>query len=140
MGAAGTKGPEQDIPRKDRLEGELDVFGGWDVAERAKADPNRLKVYDSESGLSTSRVYADVRAVLPAPKRRGPKTGAIDRFGDRALFKQLTRLMKQRHLSHGQAAAQLDRDGKVAGTGDSDSRVRRLAERYKREVLEKPKN
>jgi hypothetical protein len=140
IGVAGTKGPEQDIPREDRIEGELYVFGGGDVEKRAESEPNRLKVYDPERGLRTSRVYADVRAVLPAPKRRGPKTGAIDRFGDRALFEELGKLMEQRHLSYRQAAAQLYREGKVAGTGDRDSRVRRLAERYQREVLEKPKN
>jgi hypothetical protein len=140
IGVAGTKGPEQDIPRSDRLEGELDVFGGGDVAKRAKSEPNRLKVYDSEGGLSTSRVYTDVRAVLAAPKRRGPKPGTNDRFGDRALFGQLTRLMKQQHLSHRQAALKLAKANKVAGTGDIESRARRLAERYQREVLEKPKN
>jgi len=76
IGVAGTKGPEKAIPKEDRLDGELYVFGGRDVAQRAKADPNRLKVYDSESGLRTRRVYADVRVVLADALRTMPNTVA----------------------------------------------------------------
>jgi hypothetical protein len=74
----------------------------------------------------------------PAPKRpdrrRGPAPGATDRFGeaDRALFPEMTKLIKQRHLSPGEAARLMS--DKIEGRGTSDSRIRRVADRYRKEV------
>jgi hypothetical protein len=78
IGVAGAKGPEKAIPKEDLLDGELYVFGGRDVAQRAKAEPNRLKVYDSDSGLRTRRVYADVRVVLADAIRTMPDVAGPD--------------------------------------------------------------
>jgi hypothetical protein len=63
-------------------------------------------------------------------KRRGP-----DRYGkdDRALFGQMTVLGRTEQLSPQEAAYSL-RD-KIKGRGSLDSRVRRLARRYRKEVL-----
>jgi hypothetical protein len=70
------------------------------------------------------------------PGKRGPKPGAIDRYGeaDRALFPEMTGLMKEEHLTRLQAAKRLANDGKVAGIGTPYSRARRLAESYRDEV------
>ena len=85
-------------------------------------------------------VYAVGRATPKRAGKRGPKSGANDRFGDRRLFKQMTRLMKNEHLSEWQAAAKLAHAGKVAGVGSLENRARRLAIRYRKEVLGKSKN
>jgi hypothetical protein len=52
----------------------------------------------------------------------------------------MTRLMKNEHLSEWQAAAKLAHAGKVAGVGSLENRARRLAIRYRKEVLGKSKN
>jgi hypothetical protein len=98
------------------------------------------------SALAPAQSAPEVRPPPPAEpvadrkrkKRRGPEPGANDRFGDRALFPQLTKLMKKEHLSARQAATQLANAGKVGGTGTVESRARRLAERYL--AGKKPKN
>ena len=77
----------------------------------------------------------------PAPKkaakrrrRPGPRSGTIDRFAeaDRALFPKMTELIKQRHITEGEAARILS--DKIEGRGDGDSKIRRLAKRYREEV------
>jgi hypothetical protein len=71
--------------------------------------------------------------------RRGPQPGDIDRFGadDRALFPELTTLMKDMRITARQAAQKLVL--KIKGVGGEESRIRRLAKRYRTEVLEKPR-
>jgi len=63
-------------------------------------------------------------------RRRGP-----DRYGksDRALFPEITRRMKEEHLSVEEAAGQLSTLGKIEGRGNPDSRKHRLAKRYRNE-------
>ena len=51
----------------------------------------------------------------PREKRRGREPGANDRFGDRALFSRLIRLMKKDRLSDRQAATQLAMPIRLAG-------------------------
>jgi hypothetical protein len=65
-------------------------------------------------------------------KRRGP-----DRFSksDRALFPDVTDLMKTEHLSVREAAGRLGALGKLAGRGVLESRILRLARKYRKEVL-----
>jgi hypothetical protein len=66
--------------------------------------------------------------------RRGPEPGTTDRFGDadRALFPAITRLMKRKNISPGEAARLLI--DKIDGRGSESSRARRLAGRYQREA------
>jgi len=71
----------------------------------------------------------------PAPKRRGPAPGKLDRYGgsDRALFDEIERQMRDRMISSTAAAKILaDQEG-VAGVDTANSRAKRLAERYRRE-------
>jgi hypothetical protein len=67
-------------------------------------------------------------------RRRGPRPGTIDRFAqaDRALFSEMTALIKQQHITPTEAARMLS--DKIEGRGVGDSKVRRLAERYRKEV------
>jgi hypothetical protein len=71
----------------------------------------------------------------PAPKRRGPAPGKLDRYGasDRALFDELEQLMRDRMISSTAAAKILADQEKVAGIGTTTSCAKRLAERYRRE-------
>jgi hypothetical protein len=77
----------------------------------------------------------------PAPKkpvrrrrRPGPRRGTIARFAepDRALFPEMTTLIKHQHMTRSEAARKLSH--KIEGRGTIDSRIRRLAERYRDEV------
>jgi hypothetical protein len=63
-------------------------------------------------------------------KRQGP-----DRFGesDRALFSEMTKLMKDEQLSVEEAAGRLGALDKIKGRGNADSRKHRLAKRYRDE-------
>jgi hypothetical protein len=69
----------------------------------------------------------------PRRGRRGPRPGTIDRFAeaDRALFPDMTTLMKQKNISPTEAARSLSK--KIEGRGGENSRIRRLAERYRKE-------
>jgi len=81
----------------------------------------------------------------PPPKksavnRRGPKPGAIRRFGeyDRALFPEIERLMRCDNLSDREAAMRLAAEQKVKGRGGIEARGRRLTAFYRAE--HKPRN
>jgi hypothetical protein len=77
--------------------------------------------------------------VLPPGKprrRRGPEPGTVDRYGaaDRELYADLKQLMDERQWSATRAARELaNAHGKVEGVGASESRARRLANRYLRD-------
>ena len=73
--------------------------------------------------------------VEPPRKRRGPKPGTVDRFGedDRKCYPELKGLIKIKG-SVAAAARELADVGKVAGTGTQENRARRLAARYRREI------
>jgi hypothetical protein len=66
---------------------------------------------------------------------RGPERGTVDRYGDadRELFPELTRLTREERMSVSAAAKELARAGKVSGPATAESKVKRLAERYRRE-------
>jgi hypothetical protein len=74
-----------------------------------------------------------VRDATEAPRyRKGPKPGTVDRYGqsDRALYEDMRRLMRDKHMSATAAARHLADKGKIEGVGTPDSRARRLAKRY----------
>jgi hypothetical protein len=130
---------EWPVPRSRRTTWErCRIFGirqNLDSFLGAPASPPATPVAEPPIAEPVPAAHEPVAAEGPT-KRRGPKPGANDRFGDHALFPQLIRLMKKGHLSDRQAALQLAKAGKVAGTGSIDSRARRLAERYRN----RPKN
>jgi hypothetical protein len=76
--------------------------------------------------------------VPPAAPRPGPRPGTLDRYSsaDRALYPEVSALMRERKISPHEAARELVRRGKVAGRGAggrmaSDySKTRRLATRF----------
>jgi hypothetical protein len=76
---------------------------------------------------------ASERAV-PRRGRPGPRRGTIDRFADddRALFPAMTTLMKEKNFSPTEAARSLR--NKIKGRGSENSRIRRLAKRYRDEA------
>jgi hypothetical protein len=65
--------------------------------------------------------------------RRGPVPGTVSRYAaaDRALFDEITRLIRDGAGSATAAALQLAIAGKVAGTGIPESRAARLVKAYK---------
>ena len=79
-------------------------------------------------------VPSEPAAARKRVKPRGPKPGTIDRYGkdDRALFKQMSALIKNENLTLREAAKRLC--DKIKGRGTPDSRIRRVADRYRDEV------
>jgi hypothetical protein len=74
-------------------------------------------------------------ATAPPPRAvKGPLRGEIDRYGDadRALYPEIERIMKSQQLSPTEAVRQIP-EGKIAGRGTLDSRVRRVSHRFRRE-------
>jgi hypothetical protein len=90
--------------------------------------PNESMVTDS------APVASEPAAARKRAKPRGPKPGTIDRYGkdDRALFKQMSALIKNENLTFREAAKRLC--DKIKGRGTPESRIRRLADRYRNEV------
>jgi hypothetical protein len=76
------------------------------------------------------------RGRRPGPRSQsrkpGPAPGTVDRYAekDRALFPEIERLMKE-GLSRSAACEKLARDDRVAGAGSSESRARRLSDRFR---------
>ena len=92
-------------------------------------EPSRVEPVPPPEPVPSEPVAARKRA-----RRRGPKPGTIDRYGkdDRALFKQMSALIKNENFTPREAARRLC--DKIKGRGTSDSRIRRLTKRYQREV------
>jgi hypothetical protein len=70
------------------------------------------------------------RDAAEAPRRRkGPKPGTVDRYGhsDRTLYEDMRRLMSEGYISATAAARYLAENGKIEGSGTSESLARRLA-------------
>lgn len=82
----------------------------------------------------TTAAQAEPPPAEKPAKRRGPKRGSIDRFGeaDRALFSEITALIKTQNITAGEAARLLG--GKIKVRGTLDTGIRRLAIRYRKEV------
>jgi hypothetical protein len=70
--------------------------------------------------------------VVRPSRRKGPAPGSVDRYGasDRALYRELKRLINEEHLSATAASLKLAEADKVSGIGAKKSRARRLARRY----------
>jgi hypothetical protein len=115
----------------------------WDISRRHPRSDPPLEYYrfnrdDLLDWLRRNHPAASAPDPKPQKNRPGPKPGTIDRFGDRRLFPQVTRL-KEGGLSRTQAALRLG--PKIRGTGTIESRARRLSERYRDEVeRKKPEN
>jgi hypothetical protein len=88
--------------------------------------------FDSDTHTHLEKMATDAHP----PKRPGPQPGTVDRYGeaDRELFPEITALTGAQHISVGEAAQRLADGNKVAGKGAADSRARRLADRYRKEV------
>jgi hypothetical protein len=93
----------------------------------------------SQRALADAEPTADASATPAKPqRRRGPKPGTVDRFGDadRALYPELETLMRgPEKMTASAAALSLASKGRVGGVGTSttESRATRLAGRYRRE-------
>jgi hypothetical protein len=72
--------------------------------------------------------------VVEAPIRKphGPTPGTVNRYGeaDKKLFPEMKRLIRDKKISANAAALALAELGKVPGSGTSQSRARRLANRF----------
>jgi hypothetical protein len=71
------------------------------------------------------------------PQKRGPRPGTVDRFGtaDRALYPEFEALLRPADpnvptMSRSEASLQLAQAGKIRGVGTSESRAKRLRDRY----------
>jgi hypothetical protein len=68
-------------------------------------------------------------------RKPGPAPGTLNRYAepDRALYRELERIMRDEKVSVSAAATRLATEGKVNGIGSTASRGKRLAERYRRD-------
>jgi hypothetical protein len=96
-------------------------------AARQPPQPSPAAPPDESAPSSSKPATAKKRG-----KRRGP-----DRFSaaDRALFPDMSDLMKNEALSPQEAAQRLGDGGKLKGRGSLNSRVLRLARSYRKEIL-----
>jgi hypothetical protein len=104
------------------------------ILQFSRTDAEREWGFHSAALAKTRRVGDAAPAVNPK-KRRGPKPGTLDRYGDddRKLFSEIERVMSQGKISVTAAARKLASEGRVAGTGTVESRARRLAQRFNAE-------
>src|SRR6516164_2166136 len=102
------------------------------------SDYDPIAAFEREAGgrLSTPQRRSRRTAAPPPRVAKGPVRGKIDRFGeaDRALFPEIERLMKSKRLTSTEAVRQIP-EGKLAGRGTLDSRIRRVSDRFRREKL-----
>ena len=102
------------------------------------SDYDPIAEFEREIGgrLSTPQRLSRRTAAPPPRAAKGPVRGKIDRFGeaDRALFPEIERLMKSKRLTSTEAVRQIP-EGKLAGRGTLDSRIRRVSDRFRREKL-----
>jgi len=105
-----------------------DMLTVWSYEmKRETIHPLEAQVEVRESDLS----------LWPVKPRRGPERGAVARFadGDRRLFEEIERIMREESKSLTEAVRDLDCEGKVKGRGTPESRVRRVTRRYLEERL-----
>jgi len=116
--------------------------GGLMAADPA-ASASTQSASEAQSEKPDESMVTDTAAAASEPavarkrgKRRGPEPGAIDRFGeaDRKLFSEMTAFITTENLTPREAARRLL--PKIAGQTRSseESRIRRLADRYRDEV------
>ena len=129
----------------DRDEGEQAFPASLAPCQRPP-DRSHLRLVSGARSAALAQSASEVRSEnsVPVPsepaaarkrvKPRGPKPGTIDRYGkdDRALFKQMSALIKNENLTLREAAKRLC--DKIKGRGTPDSRIRRVADRYRDEV------
>ncbi len=104
---------------RDEQAGSIDLATG---AFRAEDTEGSIEIHANELSRWLAR---------PA---KGPVPGTLSRFAeaDRALFPEIARLMREKMISATEAAWRLVLDGKVAGRGNENSRVRRVVRAYKK--------
>jgi hypothetical protein len=128
----------------------------WAAEREQRADRQRREVnhwlenrgFDTVRGLTKGFDRSAFDKALEAEfgaaaKRRrtgvakGPVRGEVDRFGhaDRALFPEIGRLMKSKHLSATEAVRIIADEHKLAGRGTADSRIRRVSFRFRKEKM-----
>jgi hypothetical protein len=114
-------------------------------------DERRLdELYPEEEGLGPDRKLAEAQAAdrgdprrsrapngaVTVARRRGPKPGTVDRYGeaDRALFPEVERIMREDRVTASAAALKLAEGGvegkNVEGFGTPKSRAKRLTGSY----------
>jgi hypothetical protein len=120
------------------LDAELPETGAPGRPQRTEPEP----AVESEESPPQSTEPAVADPTKPVAdrkrmKRRGPKPGTIDRFGenDRALFLDITNLKETKNLTAQEAARELG--PRIKRRGSLESAVLRLARRYRKEVERK---
>jgi len=106
-----------------------DAISKWPAPESADG------AFDLRRSPEPSNTPAALGAQQAAARHRGPRPGTVDRYrdSDRALYREVERLMQDEHLSCTAAAMKLAEARRVAGIGSAESRARRLAQRFARE-------
>jgi hypothetical protein len=127
------------------------LFHRWLAKHNLPTSPSRFKPLTEAPATSKpsapnakdrSQCAASRKPTTPAPQntktgrgRRGPEPGTLDRFRDvdRALYRDIERIIRKDRKSVSAAALELAEAGKVKGPGTATSRAKRLATRFKRE-------
>jgi len=93
------------------------------------------KTNDRSQSTASPRTAPTLQNKKAGRGRRGPEPGTLDRFRDvdRALYRDIERIVRKDRKSVSAAALELAEAGKVKGPGTATSRAKRLATRFKRE-------
>ena len=126
------------------------LFHRWLAKHNLPTSPSRFEPMPVSVASMPSRpatknrspIVASRKLAIPTPQdtrigrgRRGPKPGTLDRFRDvdRALYRDIERIVRKDRKSVSAAALELAEAGKVKGFEHNRSRIKRLAPRFKRE-------
>jgi hypothetical protein len=112
----------------------------WNSWSSINVDTNSLHSFDLGTVEQVEIAEVELTSWLAKP-RRGPVAGQTARYADadRALFGAIEHIMANASKSVAEAAWDLARQGKVNGRGTPESRVRRLANLYRKERLGRPR-
>jgi hypothetical protein len=116
------------------------IFHRWLAKHNLPALPSRFEP-TTAVGPSTKDRGQNFRHASPTQStrikrgRRGPAPGTLDRFRevDRALYREIERIVREDRKSVSAAALELAEAGRVKGPGTAASRAKRLATRFRKE-------
>jgi hypothetical protein len=111
----------------------------WNSGSAINVDKNSLHSLDLGTVEQVEIAEVELSFWLAKP-RRGPVAGQTARYADadRALFGAIEHIMAKGSKSVAEAARDLAWQGKLNGRGTAESRVRRLANLYRKERLRRP--
>jgi hypothetical protein len=105
-------------------------------ARRHGISPPSWWVHKPKASKGNSALPRSATPAVPrtGKRRKGPRPGSVDRFGqsDEALFPEIDRITRESRKSVHAATLELALKGRIEGIGTDASRAKRLANRYRK--------